>query len=122
MEVWKLDVGDPISVQDFCRRAEKLDRLDAVVENAGIYRENFEREHGHEATINTNVIGTFLLAINLLPILLKSGRKHQSVPRLVIVISEAHIIVTCATSYGSDLKVFCRHHSKSDWKKIFLSH
>jgi len=78
------------SVKAFAKRAEGLERLDVVVENAGISKTVYTEAEGTEATIAVNVIGTFLLALNLLPILRRSAEKTGLVPRLVVVSSDIH--------------------------------
>lgn len=81
------------SVKAFAKRAEGLERLDVVVENAGISKSVYTEAEGTEATIAVNVIGTFLLALNLLPILRRSAAKMGAVPRLVVVSSDIHFFV-----------------------------
>jgi retinol dehydrogenase-12 len=81
-------MGNFDSIKLFLRRAADLQRRDVVVENAGIAMyKNTEREE-MDSKIAVNVVGTFLLALNLLPILRKSGNKYQIPPRPVITISE----------------------------------
>jgi len=89
-EVWQVDMGNFDSVKAFCQRAAKLDRLDVVIENAGIAKSEYTQAEGMEQTIAVNVVGTFLMALNLLPIMRKSGRKTGVVPRLTITSSEVH--------------------------------
>ena len=93
-EVWQLDMGNFDSVKEFAQRAAKLERLDAVLENAGINTMEYVAMEGFESTIAVNVVGTFLLALNLLPILRKSGKKHGTVPRLTITSSDVHLWVS----------------------------
>lgn len=93
-EVWQLDMSNFQSVQEFARRAQGLDRVDAIVENAGVARSNFSLEEGFESTVTVNVVSTFLLALNMMPILRKSAKKTGNVPRLVIVSSEVHAWVS----------------------------
>ena len=90
VEVWQLDLGNYESVKDFAKKVERLDRLDALVENAGIATENFKLLEDNEATITTNVVSTFLLGLLLLPKLRESGQKFNITPHLVIVCSEVH--------------------------------
>jgi retinol dehydrogenase-12 len=78
------------SVKAFCARAEKEERIDVVVENAGIAVPKYEEVEGTESTIAVNVIATFLMALLMVPILRRSAEKYQMVPRLVIVASDAH--------------------------------
>lgn len=90
VEVWELDLGSYESVKEFCARAQKLDRLDAVVENAGVAIPTYEELEGMESTITVNVISTFLMALLLLPKLRADAVKYNMVPRLTIVASDAH--------------------------------
>lgn len=93
-EVWQLDMEDFDSIKAFAKRAEGLDRLDVILENAGVALMSdslqFSKKAGTELTIAINVIGTFLLALLMLPILQSSGKKHGIVPRLSITSSEVH--------------------------------
>lgn len=90
VEVWKVDLESYASVKDFCQRAGKLERLDAVVENAGIAVPIRREVEGMESTITVNVINTFLMALLLLPTLRESAIKFETVPHLTIVASDAH--------------------------------
>jgi retinol dehydrogenase 12 len=91
MEVWKLDLGDYESVKAFARRCEvELERVDAVVENAGVVMVEYKMLAGHEATITTNVISTFLLGLLLLPKLKETAKRFSVSPHLVIVSSDVH--------------------------------
>jgi len=91
-EVWHLDLGNFDSVKEFSKKAEGLERLDAVVENAGVAFNEFHWNETEkmEETIAVNVVGTFLLALNLLPILRAKGKANSGKPKLVIVSSEVH--------------------------------
>ena len=90
VEVWQVDLSSYDSVREFCRKAEQLERLDVVVENAGIAVPNYEEFEGMESTITINVISTFLMALLLLPKLRADATKYNTVPRLTIVASDAH--------------------------------
>ncbi len=92
-EVWPLDLGSFESVKEFCRRADKLGRLDVLVANAGIATGEHQFLEGYESTITTNVISTFLMALLLLPKLRKSASQYNTTPHLVIVASDAHVLV-----------------------------
>ncbi|KAF9892603.1 hypothetical protein FE257_001005 [Aspergillus nanangensis] len=91
-EVWELDLASYASVLDFGRRAAELPRLDAVVENAALATQKYERAEGHERTITVNVISTVLLGLLLLPKLRETTQKHHpgQKPRLSVVVSEVH--------------------------------
>lgn len=92
-EVWHLDLGNFDSVKEFAKRAQGLDRLDVVNENAGIATSKYEQMDGFESTVAVNVVGTFLLALLLLPKLKESMVKTGNVPRLSITSSEVHFWV-----------------------------
>lgn len=94
IEAWPLDLSSYQSVKDFAARANKLDRLDLLLENAGVAKMNFELEEGDESTITTNVIATTLLAVLLLPKLRETAKKFGVVPHLTIVSSEVSFHTT----------------------------
>ncbi|KAG0652271.1 short chain dehydrogenase atnD [Hyphodiscus hymeniophilus] len=89
-EVWQVDIGNWESVKTFVKRAEGLERLDVVVENAGVAKMDYSELEGVESTIAVNVVGTFLMALGLLPILRASAKRTGETPRLTIVSSEVH--------------------------------
>jgi retinol dehydrogenase 12 len=90
VEVWKLDLSDYGSVKDFAQKAKSLDRLDAVIENAGVSNDDWTFDGEDEQTIKVNVISTFLLAILLLPKLRETAERHATSTHLEIVTSEMH--------------------------------
>lgn len=90
VEVWNLDLTSYDSVKAFANEVEKLPRVDAIIENAGIQTQVFKLAENHERTITTNVVSTFLLALLLLPKLRKSAVKFNITPVLNIVTSEVH--------------------------------
>jgi NAD(P)-dependent dehydrogenase (short-subunit alcohol dehydrogenase family) len=90
VEVWQLDLSSYESVKQFAKRAQGLDRLDILLENAGINTTSFKLAEDNESTITVNVVSTFLLALLMLPKLQESGRKHNTIPNLAIVSSEVH--------------------------------
>lgn len=90
VEVWQLDLANYESTKQFAKRAEGLKRLDAVVENAGIATRRYHVAEDNEATITTNVVSTYLLALMILPKLRETATKFNTVPHLTIVSSEVH--------------------------------
>lgn len=91
IEVWHLDLGSYASVKAFAARAStELDRIDVVLENAGIAVNTKRIVEGHESTITVNVISTFLLALLLLPKLRETSRKLGKQSILTVVSSEVH--------------------------------
>ena len=90
VEVWQLDLTSYESTKQFVRRAESLERLDTVVENAGIATLEYRVAEDNEATVTTNVVSTYLLGLMILPKLRETGTKFNIIPHLVIVSSEVH--------------------------------
>lgn len=88
IEVWPLDLGSYQSVKDFAARAKKLDRLDVLLENAGVQKSKFELKEEDEETITVNVVSTALLAFMLLPKLRETAERFGVLPHLVVVSSE----------------------------------
>ena len=90
VEVWKLDLGDYQSVKEFAARAQGLERLDIVVENAGILTQKWSMMGDNESTITTNVVSQFLHAIPLLPKMRETAVKFNTLPHLVFTSSFVH--------------------------------
>lgn len=90
LEVWPLDLSSYESIRDFAARASNLRRLDVLLENAGIANYQWVMSNGHERMIQVNVIGTYLLAMLMLPKLKSSAKEYSIRPRLTIVTSDAH--------------------------------
>ena len=92
VEVWPLDLSSSVSVKAFAKRAEGLERVDVLVENAGLGVAGWEVMEGMEASLQINVISTFLLALLMLPKLRATGKRFGTTPHLEIVSSEAHFM------------------------------
>ncbi|KAI3396143.1 hypothetical protein diail_406 [Diaporthe ilicicola] len=84
-EVWQLDLSDYDSVKSFAAKAEKLVRIESIIENAAVAGQ--ERVGNEYLTIKVNVTSTFLLAALLLPKLRSDAAKFSYTPRLSIVTS-----------------------------------
>lgn len=90
VQVWQLDLAHYESVKDFAKRAQGLERLDILVENAGIVTFNFSMMEDNESSITTNVVSPILHSLLLLPKLRETGAKFNTLPRLVFVTSFVH--------------------------------
>ena len=90
VDVWQLDLSSYESVRSFVKKAESLQRIDVLLENAGMATGTWKIAEGSEMTITVNVYGTFLLALLMFPLLQRSGRRHNVLPRLTIVSSDIH--------------------------------
>lgn len=96
IEVWPVDLTDYASITAFAERVRDTPgmKVDFCILNAGVARFGFEIANGNELTVQTNWLGTALLAITLRPILQAqynnatananghlSSSKHASAPR-----------------------------------------
>ncbi|KAL2829427.1 hypothetical protein BDW59DRAFT_178400 [Aspergillus cavernicola] len=71
IEITKLDLASYDSITAFVEYTKTLDRLDIVINNAGVCKRAFELDPrtGHEETIQVNHLGNSLFVILLLPVL-----------------------------------------------------
>ncbi|KAK4052709.1 hypothetical protein OIV83_001996 [Microbotryomycetes sp. JL201] len=99
VQVWQLDLASLESVNEFAKRAtSELDRLDLLLENAGVMRLEYEKTtDGFEQTLQVNGIATGLLGVLLLPMLVKTSKmaspspaSSSYKPHLTVVGSEVH--------------------------------
>lgn len=91
-EVWELDLASYASVKAFASRVQSLERLDVVVENAGVLTQKFVMAEDNEITITVNVVSTFLLALLLLPKLRETSTKFDKDVVLTFTGSFVHYI------------------------------
>lgn len=103
IEVWQLDLCNYESVKQFAQRAQGLQRLDAIVENAGIAPSKFTMAEDNESMITVNVISTFLLGLLVLPKLRETAVKFSVQPHLAIVSSEVHAMAKFEEGKNPDL-------------------
>ncbi len=96
-EVWRLDLAHYESVKDFAKRAQGLERLDVLVENAGMVTFNFSMMEDNESSITTNVISPILHSLLLLPKLRETGAKFNTLPRYVNTWPVFFPIATCSS-------------------------
>ncbi|GJN80060.1 hypothetical protein PLIIFM63780_003584 [Purpureocillium lilacinum] len=86
LEVWRLDLASYDSVVEFAAKAQTdLDRIDGLIENAGVAMGQWTEAEGNETSVTVNVISTMLLAVLLLPHMEKTAAKHATVPRIAMI-------------------------------------
>lgn len=90
VEVWDLDLSSYASVKANAAKLSKLERLDVVVENAGIATNTFRLFEDNESTITTNTVSPLLHGILLLPKLREMAEKFGTTPKLVFTSSFVH--------------------------------
>jgi retinol dehydrogenase 12 len=91
VEVWTLELGSYESIKSFCSRADKLDRLDVFVANAGLMSSNCEYYEGYERQTFVHVIAPILMVLLLLPVMRRTFEQTQNIPHHVIVSSNGHM-------------------------------
>lgn len=93
VDVWALDLSSYSSVKAFARRVDsELERLDAVIENAGILTFEFTSVDGVERTLMVNTISTVLLGTMLLPKLKQSSKRTGQRGRLAFIGSDLQYV------------------------------
>ena len=94
VEVWQFDISSYKSIKAFADRVQTLDRLDAVIQNAGIVTGEFKRldESGEESVVTTNLTGPVLFALSVLPKLRESAKRTGSRGRLTFVGSDMQYV------------------------------
>ncbi|KAF8180838.1 short-chain dehydrogenase [Pholiota molesta] len=93
-----LDLAIFDSVRAFAQQfKEEEERLDILVENAALLPDTTifkPTKDGWEPTVQVNNIAPSLLAVLLLPLMVDTGKKYNTTPRLVVVSSEVHYWTT----------------------------
>ena len=84
-EVWHLDLASYDSVKEFAEKVNKLERVDALIENAGVAMAEWMIAEGLETTLTVNDVSTTLLAVLVLPKLQESAKKFGISPHIVMV-------------------------------------
>lgn len=87
-EVWELDLSSYESVKSFARKAaQQLERIDALIENAGVGTAMTDLSEGHPTPVTVNVYSTLLLAVLLLPKMKETALQFKTTPHIVVVTS-----------------------------------
>jgi NAD(P)-dependent dehydrogenase (short-subunit alcohol dehydrogenase family) len=116
IEVWDLDIESPSSIKNFVERANSLPRLDVVINNAGMQTRTFQLAYGTERSIAVNCIGTFLLAVQLIPKLKATARQHGVTPHMTFVGSALYDVAKYPESLdGDDIFSWFADESHIDW-------
>lgn len=94
LEVWPLDLSDYESIKAFGARLQSLDRLDALIQNAGVLTNRFKLDgkDGLESHIGINSVAAVLVGLVALPKLRESALKTGTRTRLAFIGSDLHFI------------------------------
>ncbi|KAJ7094120.1 hypothetical protein C8R44DRAFT_835401 [Mycena epipterygia] len=95
-ELWLIDLADFESIKRFGDRFKKDGgRLDILVANAAVESRNYTKVNdGWELIIQVNHLSTALTCLLLLPSMMWTAQQHATLPRIVVVASERHYMVT----------------------------
>ena len=88
LEVWQFDLASYDSIREFVKRAQSLDRLDAVIQNAGIGGVTGTID-GMEITKRIDLIAPLYFAYAILPKLRESAGKTGQTARFSFIGSDA---------------------------------
>jgi len=111
IEVWELDLESPSSIKSFVDRVNTLPRLDVLINNAGIRSVNFKIVYDTERTLAVNEIGTFLLALQLIPKLKETARNYGVTPHMTIVASALYDVAKYPEKHGDDIFAWFKDES-----------
>ncbi len=114
MEMWEVDLESPKSIKNFVDQANTLPRLDVLINNAGVRAINFKTVYDTEHTLAVNNIGTFLLALQLIPKLKETARMFSVTPHMTIVASALYDVAKYPESHGEDIFAWFRDESHVD--------
>lgn len=111
MQVWQLDLESPASIKSFVDQANALPRLDTFISNAGIGNVGFKVVYDTERTLAVNDIGTFLLALQLIPKLKKTASEFETTPHLTIVTSALYDVAKYPETRDQDIFSWFKNES-----------
>lgn len=112
---WPLDLCSYNSVQAFAERVTKrLERLDALVSNAGINISAFELAEDNESITTVNFISTFLLALLLLPKLRETSLNHNKDAVVTFVGSFLHLVARFEERKAPNILEVCANPKTAD--------
>ncbi|KAH8907672.1 NAD(P)-binding protein [Coniochaeta sp. PMI_546] len=111
IEVWEVDLESPSSIKNFVDRANTLPRLDVVINNAGMQTLRFSVVYGTERTLAVNFIGTFLLAVQLIPKLRETAREYRVTPHMTFLSSALYDVAKYPEKHGDDIFAWFRDKS-----------
>lgn len=103
IQIWELDIASASSIKSFVDRANALPRLDVLINNAGIGASRNFQVYGTESTLGVNVVGTFLLAVQLIPKLRETAHKYKTTPHMTFVGSALYDVAKYPENHGDDL-------------------
>jgi retinol dehydrogenase-12 len=103
IEVWEVDIESPASIKNFVDQANKLRRIDVLINNAGMGSLKFQTAYGTERVMAVNLIGTFLLALQIIPKLKETAIEYSVTPHMTFVGSALYDVAKYPAKHGDDI-------------------
>lgn len=103
IEVWELDLESASSIKAFVDRANKLPRLDVLLNNAGISTLYYKLSYGTEQAVGVNVIGTMLLSLQMIPKLKETAKTFGVSPHMTFTESALYDTAKYPENPGNDI-------------------
>lgn len=114
IQVWELDLESSSSIKNFVDRVNTLPRLDSLINNAGVGSAGFKAVYGTERTLAVNDIGTFLLALQLIPKLKETAKEFNTTPHITIVTSALYDVAKYPEQHGKDIFTWFKDESHAN--------
>ncbi|KAI1129193.1 putative short-chain dehydrogenase/reductase family protein [Nemania abortiva] len=108
ISVWILDLADYDSIIEFVDRCRSLDRLDFVIQVAGVQLTGFYRSEktNHEMTMQTNYYGNALLVLLLVAVMKEKKRPEASKAPVISVVGSDTMYLSTFQTTGPILDQF----------------
>ncbi|KAL6901497.1 hypothetical protein GGI43DRAFT_403167 [Trichoderma evansii] len=117
IEVWDIDLASYDSVKAFAKKVEGLERVDALVLNAGALISAWDLKEGNESNVTVNFMSNFLLAVSVLPHLRDIAKKNEIKPHLVVVGSVAGLFSLEQVKKFPETGILDDLNDQAKWKR-----
>jgi len=88
VSVWHLDLASSPSIKTFASKANnEIDRVDALINNAGVWWDSWTETEGTETSMTVNVLNTMFLSMLMMPKLMETARIYGTQPRMIFLVS-----------------------------------
>ncbi|PYH94455.1 NAD(P)-binding protein [Aspergillus ellipticus CBS 707.79] len=103
IDVMEVDIESPSSISTFVDEVNELDRVDVFVNNAGMRTAKHQLVYGTERTLGVNMIGTFLLALQIIPLMKSTAKRYKTTPVMTFVASALYDVAKYPENPGDDI-------------------
>lgn len=117
IEVWDFDLDSYDSVKAFAQKVKGLERVDALVLNAGALIRAWDMKEGNESNVTVNFMSNFLLAVSVLPHLQAIAKKYDIKPHVVVVGSVGGLFVGEQAKRFSETGLLDDLNDEEKWRR-----